>query len=100
MRDTSKILWKTSDGREIPVSEMTDSHLDNAYERVLNSLEKTEIEVFLNVIEGKSLKLEKYRQNLIYWKEVFEEEIRRRNIGFFKTVDGVFKNWNDRSEFK
>ena len=38
-RNTGQIVWKTKDGKEIPINEMSDSHLINAIRKYGEYLE-------------------------------------------------------------
>ena len=49
LRQKNKILWKTKDGQEIPISKMTDQHLDNAIE-CMNKLYDTDLNDIFGII--------------------------------------------------
>ena len=42
-REQGKIIWKTKDGKEIPMKELTDSHLDNIIKHLIDAKEYNDI---------------------------------------------------------
>lgn len=43
MREKKEIVWTTKDGKEIPINEMSDSHLDNAINHIVKKKEFDDI---------------------------------------------------------
>lgn len=48
MRERNLIVWKTKDGTEIPVKEMSDQHLLNAFKRSIRYNEKIQDDMALD----------------------------------------------------
>jgi len=81
-------VWLTNDGREIPVTEMTDSHLRNAlrfvrrqYEGVSGAFwDATNADsIAAMAVSDMQMRAIEVEVEAEYWIRVFEAELRRRN---------------------